>query len=351
MSNKFSNTRKVKRGSKNQNKRNNRRTNSKKGGTSPVKRKSNEMDSDTHEVDSDKFMESLLLQRKHPIQSGSYGDIFKVEYNGKLYALKIIKHKHIANYEEIIENEAKILEKLKKDCELNNILCNTHYHKKDGKYYIVTEYLENYVELLDFIGDETHFKTVPVYAKIIDKLCKGLMAIHNNGIAHRDIKPENIMINPETLEIKYIDFGLSCDVENLNKCCNCNNRGGVGTAMYNDPIFISTGEKNIPITFDELIQSDIWSLGLTMFVMLSGIYPTDLFGYEGTNNQYIEKLIKTFMEEINKPDAVFPPIINRTFDRATDIYNYGVKHNYYAVDLRKALSNIPSERIIHVPSK
>lgn len=346
MSKKFSNTRKLKMRSKN--KKSHRRSTNKKGGTSPVKRKY----SDTNEMDSDNFMESILLQRKHPIQSGAYGDLFKVEYNGKLYALKILKHKNKDNYEEIIENEAKILEKLKRDCELNNILCNTHYQKKDGKYYIVTEYLENYIELLDFISDETHLKTVAVYAKIIDKLCAGLIAIHNNGIAHRDIKPENIMINPETLEIKYIDFGLSCDIVNINKCCNCNNRGGIGTAMYNDPILISTGEKNNhPITFDELKQSDIWSLGITLFVMLSGRYPTDLFGYQGTNNQYIEKLIKTFMEEINKPDAIFPPVITNTFKRANDIYEFGTRNKYYALDLRKALSNVPSERVIYVPSK
>lgn len=110
MSKKFSNTRKLKMRSKN--KRNNRRTNSKKGGTSPVKRKLN----DTHE-DSDNFMESILLQRKHRIQSGQYGDLFKVELDGKLYALKILKNKYIDNYEDMIKNESNILEKLKNDCE------------------------------------------------------------------------------------------------------------------------------------------------------------------------------------------------------------------------------------------
>lgn len=341
MSNKFSNTRKVKRSSKTQNKRNNRRTNSKKGGTSPVKRKSNEMDSDN-------FMESILLQRKHPIQSGQYGDLFKVDLDGKLYALKILKNKYIDNYEDIIKNESNILEKLKKDCKLNNVLCYNHYQKKDGKHYIVTEYLEDYIELLDFISDENaELKTDTNYAKIINKLCKGLITIHNNGIAHRDIKPENIMINPETLEIKYIDFGLSCDIDNLNSD-NCKKRYE-GTPMYIDPNLIATTDKNI--TFDELKYSDIWSLGITIFVMLSGRYPIHLFNYYDDNIKYIENLMKTFMIEINKPNAEFPPIISDTFKRAKDIYHIGIDKKYYALDLRKALSDVPSKRVIYVPSK
>jgi len=343
MSKKFSNTRKLKMRSKN--KRNNRRTNSKKGGTSPVKRKLN----DTHE-DSDNFMESILLQRKHPIQSGQYGDLFKVEYNGKLYALKILKNKYIDNYEDIIKNESNILEKLKNDCELNNVLCYNHYHynEKDKKHYIVTEYLENYIELLDFISNENaQLKTNENYAKIINKLCKGLITIHNKGIAHRDIKPENIMINPETLDIKYIDFGLSCDIDNL-KSDNCKKRYE-GTPMYIDPNLIAIDNKNI--TFDELKYSDIWSLGITIFVMLSGRYPIHLFNYYDDNIKYIENLMKIFMIEINKPDAKFPPIISDTFKRAEDIYDIGIDKKYYALDLRKALSDVPSERVLYVPSK
>jgi serine/threonine protein kinase len=342
MSKKFSNTRKLKMRSKN--KRNNRRTNSKKGGTSPVKRKY-----DTHE-DSDNFMESILLQRKHPIQSGQYGDLFKVELDGKLYALKILKNKYIDNYEDIIKNESNILKKLKNDCELNNVLCYNHYHynEKDKKHYIVTEYLENYIELLDFISDENaQLKTNENYAKIINKLCKGLITIHNKGIAHRDIKPENIMINPETLEIKYIDFGLSCDIDNFDSD-NCKKRYE-GTPMYIDPNLIATDDKNI--TFDELKYSDIWSLGITIFVMLSGLYPTHLFGYDGSNEKYIEKLMKSFMIKINEPDAKFPDIIPDTFKRAEDIYNIGIKNNYYALHLQKALSDVPSKRVLYVPSK
>jgi len=41
------------------------------------------------------------------------------------------------------------------------------------------------------------------------QICNGLKFLHKKGIMHRDIKPENVLIDPETLKVKLIDFGFA----------------------------------------------------------------------------------------------------------------------------------------------
>lgn len=92
--------------------------------------------------------------------------------------------------------------------------------------------------------------------KIIHQLLKTLKYIHKRGIMHRDLKPENIMINPATLHIKLIDFGLT---SYFNDSMTLSTR--VGTPYYVAPEVLD-GSYNKEV--------DLWSTGVIAYVLLTG---------------------------------------------------------------------------------
>lgn len=99
-------------------------------------------------------------------------------------------------------------------------------------------------------------------AKIIHKLLLGLNHVHSVGIIHRDLKPENIMV-ANNGEPKIIDFGLSKDTVNQPS-----DTFMVGSKIFMAPEIL----EGLPHT----VACDMWSLGIIIFMLLSGQYPFDL---------------------------------------------------------------------------
>ena len=83
--------------------------------------------------------------------------------------------------------------------------------------------------------------------------------MHSKKICHRDIKVENIILNKEDDAIKLIDFGLSCKTD------KCEKNKALGTLMFMAPEVLRH-EK-----YTE--KSDMWSIGVVLFVMLTGRVP------------------------------------------------------------------------------
>ena len=91
----------------------------------------------------------------------------------------------------------------------------------------------------------------------------GVFYCHDLGIAHRDLKPENILLSEEDISeasVKISDFGLARGVSTSNLAETC-----CGTPGYVAPEVI--GKK----PYDA--RCDIWSLGVIIFVLLSGTPP------------------------------------------------------------------------------
>ena len=111
---------------------------------------------------------------------------------------------------------------------------------------------------------------------VITQILQATEACHAKGIAHRDLKPENILIDPENNGlIKIIDFGTAqsqFDVEEISADMV------FGTPYYNAP-------EVLICEFSE--KSDMWSIGVILYLMLSGIPP-----FAGANDNKIMNLIQ-----------------------------------------------------------
>lgn len=103
---------------------------------------------------------------------------------------------------------------------------------------------------------------------LLRQVCKGLGAAHEVGIVHRDVKPENIAILEATggrTEVKILDFGIHAI---LNPVDGTADARAAGTPAYQSP------EAAVSRPVD--VRSDIYSLGVTAYEMLSGRLPFDV---------------------------------------------------------------------------
>jgi hypothetical protein len=227
------------------------------------------------------------------VGEGVYGKVFKAiqKKTGETYALKSILNATQEHMEEI-KNELKILEAVEQNCKKRDdgtmgfIVCFTGITFNNEKIYIVNEFLTDYIELFDFVykkkkkrGDKIDKQALPV---IIDKICRGLLSIHELGVAHRDIKLENIMINinyknPDFMNIKYIDFGFSTKVDsdgNYDVGRRLDNYTPLGTPLYLDPLYIKAIKKP-HLNIDILKNSDYYAIGIVIFELISSFMEID----------------------------------------------------------------------------
>ncbi|WP_089093971.1 serine/threonine protein kinase [Nodularia sp. NIES-3585] len=148
---------------------------------------------------------------------------------------------------------------------------------EEGKPFYVMEYL-NGKSLKDLIP-----MTLPNFLNLVRQICLGLQCAHQGinvegkiyPLVHRDIKPANILVVPDPILgqlVKILDFGIA---KYVNYASTISTNGGFnGTLPYSSPEQLEGGELDS--------RSDIYSLGVIMFEMLTGAKPwqpeTDLFG-------------------------------------------------------------------------
>jgi serine/threonine protein kinase len=137
------------------------------------------------------------------LSCGTIGCIFLGSNDiNELYALKFVE---ISNYNSL---EATCLKILKDIC-YEDILCfvetfNININNKSYEV-IVTEFLSNHITLYDYVNRFHYNKFAS--NKIISNIKKTLNKVHRAGIYHGDINSKNILIDPDNLYIKLIDFG------------------------------------------------------------------------------------------------------------------------------------------------
>jgi tRNA A-37 threonylcarbamoyl transferase component Bud32 len=128
-----------------------------------------------------------------------------------------------------------------------------------GRPYIAMEYVEGLRTLGPYCKPDEMLPMESVI-RIVEKCAKALDYAHRNGVTHRDIKPDNIMLTADD-EVKIVDFGVA---EHKNKRSD-DSFQTVGTPTYMSPEQ-AKGEEIAG-------QSDIYSLGVILYQLLTGNVP------------------------------------------------------------------------------
>ena len=199
-------------------------------------------------------IDDYTLEKKR-IGKGSFSTVYKGIHNctGKVYAIKEISF-DINKSKNNIKREINVMKKLNHDniVKLHNVIIDTKYNNL----YLVLDYYP--------LGDLAKFLNKrclkEIYCqKYVLQLSNGLKYLLENKIIHRDLKPQNILVT-ETYNIKITDFGFAryfdSDIMIQTMC---------GSPIYMAPEIMMHKKYNN--------KSDLWSVGIIMFEMLTGHPP------------------------------------------------------------------------------
>ena len=192
------------------------------------------------------------------IASGGMADVFlgdDLKLDRKV-AIKILASNYASdrNFVARFKSEAQILARLNHP----NIVQVYDWGEFNGFYYICMEYIEG--ESLKEIIEKKGPLPPETAADFAIQISNALLTAHKNNLIHRDIKPQNILITPEG-KVKVTDFGIAKSlITDVTKTINI-----MGTAHYISP------EQAKGEVLDH--RTDIYSLGIVMYEMLTGDIP------------------------------------------------------------------------------
>ena len=191
------------------------------------------------------------------VGSGGMADVYKAKCHrlNRYVAIKVLKQEY--------SSDAKFVAKFRAEAQSvaglshPNIVNVYDVGEDNGLHYIVMELVEG-ITLKKFIEKKGKLD-VKEAVGIGIQIAQGMEAAHNNHIIHRDIKPQNIIISKEG-KVKVTDFGIAKAATSNTITSNA-----MGSVHYISPEQARGGYS------DE--KSDIYSLGVTLYEMLSGKVP------------------------------------------------------------------------------
>ncbi len=191
------------------------------------------------------------------VGAGGMADVYKARDNrlNRFVAIKVLKQEYSA--------DTKFVTKFRAEAQSvaglvhPNIVAVYDVGEENGLHYIVMELVEG-ITLKKYIEHKGKLDIKEALGISI-QIAQGLCAAHANHIIHRDIKPQNIIISREG-KVKVMDFGIAKAASSNTITSNA-----MGSVHYISPEQARGGFS------DE--RSDIYSLGITMYEMLSGKVP------------------------------------------------------------------------------
>jgi eukaryotic-like serine/threonine-protein kinase len=184
--------------------------------------------------------------------SGGFGTVYLAEdtWIDKKVALKV-PHRQSVNFGELLK-EPRLLASLSHP----NIVSVVTAEKQDNIFFIVMEYVPG--ETLENIIAREGALELPRALDYTCQICNAVDHAHSQGVIHRDLRPANVLIS-ETGIVKVADFGTSRFLE----------LAAHGTTVIGSPPYMAPEQFKGRATF----ASDIYSLGVTMYQMMTGTLP------------------------------------------------------------------------------
>lgn len=219
------------------------------------------------------------------IGSGGMADVYKAKDHklNRCVAVKVLKQEY--------KDDSAFISKFRVEAQAAaglahaNIVNVYDVGEENGVNYIVMELVEG-ITLKAYI---TKKGKLPVReaTSIALQVSAGLETAHNNGIIHRDVKPQNIMISMDG-KAKMTDFGIARAVS-----ANTINSSVMGSVHYSSPEQTRGGYSDS--------KSDIYSMGITLYEMLTGRVPFD-------GDSTVAVALKHLQEDILSPRKIVPEI-------------------------------------------
>ena len=245
------------------------------------------------------------------INRGTFGEVYKLEYKGELYAIKKISKENI-DYNENISlrpylKNALLLEInfLVKMSQYKNSVHFYRYYEEKEDYYLVFEYCDTDLKRLiyeRFKNQNKRFSSKEILY-IMEGLNQPLKFLIKNDNIHRDIKPDNILIkyndsSKTTFVPKIADYGLAKKLKN-GMATTC-----LGTPGYMAPEIILNKPYNN--------KSDLFSIGVMIYKLYFYYSPFPSL----SENPSEEEIIKVYCRKKEKDceDKVLDDLINRLLE-------------------------------------
>ena len=204
------------------------------------------------------------------VGSGSFGTVYKVEKDGKIYAAKVFSESFVLKEYKAdrnrITNEIDALKIVDSD-NLVKYYDDFDYLLESGlkTHIIIMEFVTG-KKLTDIIDDiDNDDQLVNLFKDILN----AVKQLHSYGIIHRDLKPDNILMTDDGI-IKVIDYGL---VKLIDFSSITRTGDNIGSPMFMAPEQI-VDSKHITT------KSDIYSLGVILYLMFTKSYPYDVTSLE-----------------------------------------------------------------------
>uniref|UniRef100_A0A182LTV2 Protein kinase domain-containing protein n=1 Tax=Anopheles culicifacies TaxID=139723 RepID=A0A182LTV2_9DIPT len=215
-----------------------------------------------------KEIESDMLKKRYHIGrvlgSGSFGTVYLVHdaISCKPYALKIVQKPRIGvdpSHRAGWMNEANIMNRLNHPC----VIQIYEFLNEPNSFCMMLEYMQGGDLLTRIIDNEYLPEHIAKF--FFYQLCHAIDYLHEHGIIHRDLKPDNILLKDgyDFTLLKVSDFGSSKFLDDtiyMRTVC--------GTPEYIAPEVLEQGSSKRYTN-----KVDIWSLGVILYTMLSGLLP------------------------------------------------------------------------------
>ena len=233
--------------------------------------------------------DGIFLGKRYEVLSkigaGGMADVYKGKDHmlNRYVAIKVLKkeYREDENFVRKFRSEAQAAAGL-----LHPNIVNVYDVGEDrGLYYMVMELVEGITlkEYIDKKGRLSHREVISIAIQV----CSGIGAAHAAEIIHRDIKPQNIIISRDG-KVKVTDFGIAKAVTS-----NTISSNAMGSVHYTSPEQARGGFSDQ--------KSDIYSIGITLFEMVTGQVPFD-------GDSTVSVAMKHLQEEITPPSEIVPDI-------------------------------------------